>query len=346
MKLSRAITLLLITFTLSGCQRTPSEAALSGEVQGTTYHIKLVLDDTSTSLEEIQREISVALAETDALLSNNNESSEISSINRLERTNVLLVSPEIARLLVIVRSVYERSNGCFDLTVKPLLDLWDFSRHENRVPTEEEIDEILPHIGMDLLEIDAVNLRIIKKDPKIKIDLASIAQGYSAGAVARRLEALGITNYLVEIGGGMLAKGLKANGDNWWVGVQEAIPFTQKTQKVIDTREQAGTAIMTAGNYRNFFEENGQAYSHILNPKTGHPVTHQLRSVTVMHDDPVWADAWDTALLCMGEQKAMRIAEAENLKVLLIYEDDFKLKEYMSKAFISVHQAVDKDRKL
>ncbi len=337
--------LLLTTFVLLGCQ--PSgESELSGETQGTTYHIKMVLDDTSTSLEKIQHEILATLADIDALASNYNESSEISSINRLESTDALSISPEIVRLLVIARTVYERSNGCYDLTVKPLFDLWGFSRHQNRVPTDQEIDEILPHIGMDLLEIDEVNLRIIKKDPKIKIDLSSIAQGYSVGAVAHRLEALGITNYLVEIGGEMMVKGHKANGNNWRVGIQAPTPFTQGIQKVIDVREQAGTAIMTAGTYRNFFEENGQTYSHILHPKTGRPITHLLRSVTVMHDDPAWADAWDTALLCVGEQEAMRIAEAENLKVLLIYEKEKKLTEYMSKAFVSAQQPAEKGGKL
>jgi thiamine biosynthesis lipoprotein len=245
----------------------------------------------------------------------------------------LPVSQEIAELLVIAHTVYERSDGCYDLTVKPLFDLWGFSRHENRVPTQDEIDALLPHVGMSLLEVDAVNQRIRKKDLKLKIDLSSIAQGYSVGVVARNLEALGIRNYLVEIGGEMMVKGRKANGDDWRVAVQAPTPLTQDIQKIIDVREQGGTAIITAGTYQNFFEDNGQTYSHILNVKTGRPVTHHLRSVTVMHDDPTWADAWNTALLCAGEKEAARIAEVEKLKVLLIYDGDGKLTEYMSKAF-------------
>jgi thiamine biosynthesis lipoprotein len=216
-----------------------------------------------------------------------------------------------------------------------LFDLWGFSRHENKVPTQKEINALLPHIGMSLLEIDAVNQRIRKKDPKLKIDLSSIAQGYSVGVVAHRLEALGVQKYMVEIGGEMVVKGHKANGDDWRIAVQTPTPLTREIQKIIDVREQQGIAIMTAGTYQHFFEENGQTYSHILNPKTGRPVTHHLLSVTVMHEDPSWADAWDTALLCVGEQEAARIAEAENLKVLLIYESDNKLTEQMSKAFVA-----------
>lgn len=329
--------LLLITFVLSGCQKSPQESEVSGEAQGTTYHIKLVLDGTSTSLEEIRREVSATLAEIDTQLSNYREDSEISRINRLERTTWLPVSQEIAELLVIAHTVYERSDGCYDLTLEPLFDLWGFSRHENRVPTQDEIDALLPHVGMSLLEVDAVNQRIRKKDPKLKIDLSSITQGYSVGLVARNLEALGINNYWVEIGGEIMVKGRKANGHHWSVGMgtPKPKPLTMELQQLVFNREQSGMAVMKAGTYRNFFEENGQAYSHILNPKTGRPVTHHLRSVTVIHDDPAWADAWGMALLCVGEQEAARIAEAEQLKVLLIYEGDSKLNEHISKAFVA-----------
>lgn len=335
MKMNWLIGLLLMTTALFGCQKSTDESELSGEAQGTTYHIKLVLDGASTSLEQARREVSTTLAEIDAQMSNYREDSEISRINRQERSDWLPVSREIAKLLVIAQTVYERSGGCYDLTVKSLFDLWGFSGRENRVPSQNEIDALLPHVGMSLLEVDAVNNRIRKKDPKLKIDLSSIAQGYSVGVVAQRLEALGIENYLVEIGGEMVVKGRKANGNDWRVAVQTPTPLTREIEKIIDVREQQGTAIMTAGTYQHFFEENGQTYSHILNPKAGRPVTHHLRSVTVMHDDPAWADAWDTALLCMGEQEAARVAEAEQLKALLVYEDDGKLTEHMSKAFVA-----------
>ena len=346
MKMRWSFALLLIIFALPGCQESPRETVLSGEAQGTIYHITLAMRGVTTPVEEIQRQISATLAEIDAQLSNYSENSEISRINRLERVTWLPVSQEIVELLTIAKTVYERSNGCYDLTVKPLFDLWGFSRHENRVPTQDEINAVLPHVGMSLLEIDALNHLIRKKDPKIKIDLSSIAQGYSVGVLARLIEALGVHNYLVEIGGEMMVKGHKTNGNDWRVAVQTPTPLIQEIQKIIDVREQGGTAIMTAGTYQNFFEDNGQTYSHILNPKTGRPVTHHLRSVTVMHTDPTWADAWDTALLCVGEQEAIRISEAENLKVLLIYDNEKKLAEYISKAFASVQQSADKNRKL
>ncbi len=334
MKLLGYIALLLAILILPGCQKLSGENEISGAAQGTTYHIKLVLGGAAaTSLKEIQDQVTATLAGIDSKLSNYRNDSEISLINQQENTGWLTVSQEIADLLVIAHTVYDRSDGCYDLTVKPLFDLWGFSRHENRIPTQDEISALLPHTGMSLLEVDAINQRIRKKDPKLKIDLSSIAQGYSVGRIARRLEEMGIKSYMVEIGGEMMVKGRKANGTDWRVGIETPTPFIRKLHKVINVKEQDGMAIMTAGTYRNFFEENGQAYSHILNPKTGRPVTHHLHSVTVMHDDPTWADAWDTALLCVGEQEAARIAEVEKLKVFLIYDEDKKLKEQMSKAF-------------
>jgi thiamine biosynthesis lipoprotein len=316
-----------------GCKNTPRETEISGAAQGTTYHIKLVLNQHSTDLEDARRQVASVLADIDAKMSNYRDDSEISYLNRQETADWLHTSPEIITLLTIADHVYRHSEACYDLTVKPLFDLWGFSGHENRVPEDREIAELMPHIGMSLLEIDSARQRIRKKDPKIKIDLSSIAQGYSVGQVAQQLDALGIDDYLVEIGGEMMVKGRKANGEDWRIGIETPTPAGRGLQKIIDIKEAKGAAVMTAGTYRNFFEENGHSYSHILNPKTGRPVTHRLRSVTVVHDDPTWADAWDTALLCAGETQAMQIAEAENLKVLLIYEKDKKLQEYASTAF-------------
>lgn len=325
--------LALLALILVGCNDTAREAEISGDAQGTTYHIKLVLNSQAPALEEVRHQIARLLSEIDAQMSNYREDSEISRVNARETVDWLPVSPEIVGLLAIADQVYRRSEGCYDLTIKPLFDLWGFSGHENRIPGDHEIATLMPHIGMPLLEIDAAGQRIRKKDPKIKIDLSSIAQGYSVGVIAKRLDALGIEDYLVEIGGEMLVKGRKANGTNWHIGVETPSPSGRGLQKIIDVKDTKGTAVMTAGTYRNFFVDKGQNYSHILSPKTGRPVNHHLRSLTVVHDNPTWADAWDTALLCVGESKAMQIAEAENLKVLLVYENDNKLKEYTSKSF-------------
>jgi len=137
----------------------------------------------------------------------------------------------------------------------------------------------------------------------------------------------------------MKVKGRKANGNDWRLAIEKPPPYTQEVQSVLDIHQQAGTAIITAGTYRNFFEDKGQSYSHILNPKTGRPVTQQLLSVTVLHDDPTWADAWDTALLCLSGEQARKIMETEHLKALMISRNGDALQATASKLPASFHPA-------
>lgn len=317
----------LLGATLAACQSGENEALLSGDVQGTTYHIKMVLDGLQVNQAELKQAVDAVYNDIDLKLSNYREDSEISRLNREATTDWLTVSPEIAELADIARQVHDKTEGCYDLTVKPLFDLWGFSRHQNRVPTDAEIAAVLPHIGMDKLDIDLPGHRLRKKDPALRIDLSSIAQGYTVGRVAGLLEAKGIQNYLVEVGGEMQVKGHKANGKPWRVAVEKPTPYTREVERILDVHQTDGTAIMTSGTYRNFFEEGGKTYSHILNPKTGRPVDHHLLSTTVLHPDPTWADAWSTALLCMGEQKGYAVAEREGLKALMIYGGNGELKE-------------------
>ena len=327
--------LLAIFFCLSGCQ-SKHESQITGEAQGTSYHIKLVLNNSAPSLTDIKQQISATLATIDGQLSSHREDSEISRINRLERTNWLLVSQEIIDLLIKARSVHDRSNGCYDPTIKPLTELWGLSNHQNHFPNQHEIEAMLPHIGMALLEIDAINLRIRKKDPKLKIDISSLAQSYSLGVLAHHLERLGIHNFMIEMGGETMVKGHKANGDNWRIGIEKPTPFNAEVQKIIDLREQQGTALITANTSKLYLENQDEAYTQVFNPLTGHPVTHPPLSVTVSHDDPVWANAWSTALLCLDKEEAEHVVESEHIKAVLIYEKNGQLDEYTSNSFATM----------
>jgi thiamine biosynthesis lipoprotein len=319
-------------FSLVACQQ-PQETQLSGETQGTTYHIKMVLDRPEWKVEEIKAEVEKIFQQVDETLSNWREDSEISQINRQQTTEWLPVSVEIVKLVTIGKDIHTRTQGCYDLTVKPIFDLWGFSKHENRVPEQAEIDQVLGMVGMDKLELDAEHHRIRKQHPGLRIDLSSIAQGYTVAEVAKRLETRGIQNYLAEIGGEMKVKGHKADGSLWRVAIEKPTPFKREVQRILDIHQQNGTAIMTSGTYRNFFESGGQVYSHILDPHTGRPVNHHLLSVTVLHEDPTLADAWSTALLCVGEVEGRKIAETEHLKTLFIYREGQELKEWMSRDF-------------
>jgi thiamine biosynthesis lipoprotein len=327
--LAGALALLL----LAGCQE-PAETQLAGDIQGTSYHVKLVLDGLPVTPEQVKTDVEGVFRQVDEKLSNWREDSEISRLNQQKTTEWLSASPEIVGLVAIAREVGEKTHGCYDLTVTPIFKLWGFARHQEKVPTDAEIDKALRHVGMDKVDIDAANNRLRKQDPEVEISLDSIAQGYTVARVAEALERRGIQNYLAEVGGEMRVKGKKANGNPWRVAVEKPTPMAREVQRVLDIHEAQGTAVMTAGTYRNFFEEQGKTYSHILDPKTGRPVTHNLLSVTILHEDPTLADAWDTALLCVGEAEGMRIAEAEHLKALFIYREGDQLKEWMSGALV------------
>lgn len=320
----------LAALCLTACQPGGVETELAGNIQGTTYHIKMVLTGLDVKPEELRKGVEDTFADIDIKLSNYREDSEISALNRNKTTDWLPVSKEIAELVAISKTVHAQSGGCLDLTIKPIFDLWGFSRHETKVPAQADIDRVLTHVGMDKLLVDEEHSRIRKTDPELGIDLSSIAQGYTVGAIAKYLESKNIQNYMAEIGGEMKVKGHKANGDEWRIAIEKPTPFTREVQKIISIHQQNGEAVMTSGTYRNFFEEGGKTYSHIINPKTGKPVTHNLLSVTVLHDDPTWADAWDTALLCQGEQEGNKTAEANKLRVLFIYHEGKELKELLS----------------
>ncbi len=328
----RTLTLLLFALSLGACQPA-SEINLSGSVQGTTYHIKAVTRGLDLSSEELKLDIEAVFQLIDAELSNWREDSAISRFNQQQTTEWQPVSSALLHLVSVARDIHDRTDGCYDLTVKPLFDLWGFARHQQAVPADADIRATLAHVGMHKLDIDLEGKRLRKQDPKLEVSLDSIAQGYTVAVIAQTLENRGIQHYLAEIGGEMKVKGTKADGSPWRVAIEKPTPMAREVQRVVDLQEAQGMAVMTSGTYRNFFESGGQSYSHIINPKTGRPVTHRLLSTTVLHEDPTLADAWSTALLCVGETEGARIAEQEQLKALFIVRDGDQLQEQMSAPF-------------
>lgn len=332
--------ILPISFYLAGCEPSNEIREFAGEQQGTTYHIKVVIDPSKTSESALSERIDDIFARVDLAVSNYRDDSELSRFNHQKSTDWVPVSAELAYLTSLARSVSDKTRGCFDLTIKPLFDLWGFSKTgPQKVPPDEDIRRVMKHIGMARIEVDLSGLRMRKRDPQIQLDLSSIGQGYTVGEIANALEQLGVVDYLVEIGGELKVRGRKPDGSHWRVAVEKPSPFSKEIQSLIDVRQIEGTAIMTAGTYRHYFEQEGQVYSHIMDPRSGRPVTHNLLSVTILHEDPTLADLWDTALLCVGEEEALKIAKEENLKVLLIADHQHQLVETMSPAFLMERDA-------
>lgn len=323
-------------FFLLGCERTPTEQTLpndasptptmqiiTGYAQGTTYTVKFWTTDTVNNVG-LKQSIDGELARIDKLMSNYREDSAIEKFNQDKTTNTPInVDKEILALLEISNEVYEKSQHCYDPTIKPLFQIWGFSKDKLNIPNEQTIAETLKNIGFNQLQ-RGVNT-ITKPRAELTVDLSAIGQGYAVSQIARLLEARHITNYLVEIGGEMLVAGTKPNSKKWRIGVERPVPNSQKVNEVITLTGKRPTAIMTSGTYRHYFDDNGKQYSHLLDPRSGKPVEHNSVAVTVLLDDATRADAWSTALLCLGADKGLAIAEQNHIPAIFYTMDGKQL---------------------
>lgn len=313
---------------LASCSKTPELSHIHGFAQGTTYNLSFELPaNTTTPVSDIEKAVTDELARIDKALSNYRDDSTIELFNAQQTTEVLPVEPELVSLVEAARKVYTASSGCYDLTIKPLFDLWGFKKDEFSPPTAEALAQTLASIGMNKLEtVDATHLR--KQIPELRIDISSIGQSYSVDRIAKILEQFGVQNYLVEIGGELLAKGKKPNDDPWRIAVEKPLPDERKLQKIASFDSGAPVALITSGTYRHFFDSNGKRYSHILDARSGKPVEHNTVSVTIFHENPTIAGAWGTALLCLGSKDGIKVADDNNLAVLFIDQHDNELIEH------------------
>lgn len=301
---------------------------LQGFIQGTSYHIsywtELPMDNNG-----IKTAIETEFAAIDKMVSNYRPDSTIETFNNKQETEKFITGAEIVSLVTVARTVHEASQGCYDLTIKPLFDLWGFQNEKQKIPQEPQIQKTLKQTGMTKLEvIDKVTLR--KSQADLRVDLSSIAQGYSVEKISQVLEAKGINNYLVEIGGELKTKGHKPDGSSWRIAIERPLPGEQALHKVVTMPIDTPVAVMTSGTYRHYFDENGIRYSHILDARTGRPVNHDLVSVTVFHQDPVIADAWSTALLCLGQIEGFKAANKGKIAALFIQQQGKELIESRS----------------
>ena len=327
--LSKYYGLILCFSLLMGCSEQAIQK-LEGSAQGTTYHISY-WSELPVDGKDIEASIHNEFDAIDKTLSNYRPDSIIERFNSTENTVSQEVGNEIISLVRIAQTVHQATQGCFDLTIKPLFELWGFRGDELTIPNESTILKTLTQIGMEKLEVvDETHLR--KKQSNLKVDLSSIAQGYSVGKISRVLEQKGIKNYLVEIGGELKTRGHKPDSQAWRIAVERPLPGEQVMQKIITMPKKSPIAVMTSGTYRHYFDHEGRRYSHILDARTGRPVAHDLVSITVIHEDPTIADAWDTALLCLGQKDGMKVANAEKIPALFIQQQDNELIESRSDA--------------
>lgn len=310
--------------------RLPELQKIDGEAQGTTYHI-VYWGEQAFDQVAMTAKVQLAFEEIDKSLSNYRPDSAIERFNANPSVLSQIVPPELVELVRAGQRMSELSQGCFDLTIKPLFDLWGFSKDQLNIPTQEQLQETMRLVGMNQIVV-VDNNHLSKKNPKVRVDVSAVAQGYSVARIAKALENEGVQNYLVEIGGELKTLGRKPDGSAWRIAIEKPLPNQRSLHKVVDMPKEEGLSVMTSGTYRHFFELRGQRYGHILDARKGAPVSHDLVAVTVMHADPVVADAWSTALLCLGQEQGMLLANQEKINALFIRQRGSELLESRSQA--------------
>lgn len=288
---------------------------------GTTYTVKVVEPGIDTSrLEEIRHLIEDRLEDVNQKMSHYQGDSELSRFNQLSETTPFRVSPETYEVFRQAIELSTLTHGALDITVGPLVDAWGFgpqSRPE-QIPTDEQIQALRQKTGYEKLELNSAEMSLRKTDPQLRCDLSAIAKGYGVDRVADALAQEGLQSFMVEVGGEVRTRGVNDEGQSWRIGVERPVTTGRVIEKVISL---SGWAMATSGDYRNYYEVDGVRYSHMIDPRTGRPITHHLASVSVIDRTCARADGLATALLVLGPELGYPLAVKEDLAVLfLVYE--------------------------
>lgn len=306
---------------------------MSGSTMGTSYHIKLI-PDTNIKIDAtiLKSKIDTRLSVIDHKMSTYKKDSELSRFNRHPSNQWMDVSAETLNVIAAGQEISRLSDGAFDMTIGNLVNLWGFGPTINidMIPDTATINQLQQHIGYQHLELRQTPSALKKNTDEIYLDLSAIAKGYAVDAVAQLLLSNNIENFLVEIGGEIITHGAKSDQQPWVIGIESALANERSIQKQIYL---IGLAMATSGDYRNYFEHNGLRYSHTIDPRTGHPINHQLASVSVISNTCMQADALATALMVLGPIIGMEFAEQHQLAIFMLVKQDNKFIEKYSSAF-------------
>ena len=328
----------LLTVSITACfpsnDSAESEILLQGRTMGTTYHIKVVATQVQVETLKLQEKIDAVLKQVNQEMSTYIPDSEISRFNQSKSTEPVEISTGFARVLKESIRLGELSAGKLDITVGPLVNLWGFgpTLRPDKVPSAEVLANTRAQIGLKNLHLNGNKLS--KDIPDLYVDLSTTAKGYGVDVVAELIEANGFDNYLVEIGGEMRLKGFKHTGELWAIAIEKPIfdPSGEHraVQQVIIPKD---NAVATSGDYRNYFEADGQRFSHIIDPDTGKPINHNLVSVTVIAPSSMTADGLSTTLMVMGAEQGMKFAVENDLAALFISKTEHGFTEQFTVKF-------------
>lgn len=327
------VALLLPALLLVACGdgRLP-QLELNGSAMGTTFSVTIVAAPESLDETALQADIVATLTRIDELASTWRGDSELSVFNADHSIDWIIVSPEFCDALSTALQISRITNGAFDVTVGPVVNLWGFgpAGQVTEPPTDDALKAAMRSVGFDLIEADCAEGLVRKEDADMYVDLSGWAKGLAVDEVAQLLDADGFDNYLVEIGGELRAKGHNSENVNWAIAIEAPSTSQRVPQAVIHVTD---TGVATSGDYRNYFEHAGEHYSHAIDPRTGRPIRHGLAAVTVLAGSTAYADAMATALLVLGPDAGPVLAHDIGLAAYFLVRDATGIREITTPEF-------------
>lgn len=324
--------LLISVFPLIAGQKSDPALRITGSTMGTRYELKLVPAAGQTIPAHFQASIESLLADINKMMSTYDPDSELSRFNKNPSTDWIPVSPELQHIITEALQISALSHGAFDITVGPLVNLWNFGpeSHTDPIPSANAITQAKQRVSYTYLHTRTEPPALKKDRADLYVDLSAIAKGYGVDQLAALVDKIGIDHYLVSIGGEVRTKGHNAQGQPWTIAIEKPVPRQRAIQQLIRIGDRS---VSTSGNYRNFFEQDRQRYSHIINPHTGYPIRQTLLSVTVISDRSAIADATATALMAAGAEKGFQTATRNHIAAFFILKTKDGFDERYTEAF-------------
>lgn len=312
---------------LAACQSPPNAATplrLSGATMGTSWSVTLGGLPAGTTRNQLQPLLQQRLDRINALMSTYDPASELSRFNDQSSSDWFPVAAETAAVVALAQQISRLTDGAFDVTVGPLVDLWGFGPlpRASQPPTAHQVEQTRHRVGYRHLQVRRSPAALRKTVAGLRVDLSAIAKGYAVDQLAELLAQYDIHDALVEIGGELRLLGHRPDGQPWRIAIERPEPGSRAVEKLLALQP---TAVATSGNYRNFYQADGQRYAHTINPASGYPVHHRLASATVLAPSAAQADALATALMVMGEQRARTFCQREGIAALLLIHQDSAL---------------------
>ncbi len=315
-----------------------------GKTMGTQYHITFIVPENqpSNTADLLKREIDKLLLDVNQQMSTYLPDSEISQFNRYNNTDWFSVSKDFAFVVFAANHISEKTQGSFDISVAPLIDLWGFGvKSQLEIPSTEKINQAVQNVDYRLINVRQEPPALKKSNKNLRIDLSAIAKGFAVDKVAAYLHVSGYSDFLVEIGGEIRNQGFNHEGKPWRVGIE-----APNKKGIKDYLITSNMALATSGDYRNFFVKDGVKYSHTLNPTTGRPVKHKLASITVLEQSAMLADAYATAFMVMGANKGKAFANNNNIRVNMIIKENDSFVTWQNIDEIKIKQSTKKCKKV